>query len=78
MLCLLIVDPLLSEPVSAFAVFPVSRHLIRVSSPRQIRPSLLQEKCAVSRRAHLLRRTISVPVEAQFPEFHQLSTESGE
>uniref|UniRef100_A0A3B4XVC3 Uncharacterized protein n=1 Tax=Seriola lalandi dorsalis TaxID=1841481 RepID=A0A3B4XVC3_SERLL len=28
---------------------------------------------------HLLRRTISVPVETQFPEFHsQLSTESGE
>lgn len=40
---------------------------------------LLQERRAVSRRAHLLRRTISVPVEAQFPEFHQqLSTESGE
>ncbi|XP_014913498.1 ras/Rap GTPase-activating protein SynGAP [Poecilia latipinna] len=31
-----------------------------------------------SARAHLLRRTISVPVETQFPEFHsQLSTESG-
>ncbi|KAM4720332.1 DAB2 interacting protein b isoform 3-T3 [Anableps anableps] len=30
-----------------------------------------------SARAHLLRRTISVPVETQFPEFHsQLSTES--
>ncbi|KAK5618588.1 hypothetical protein CRENBAI_015959 [Crenichthys baileyi] len=35
-------------------------------------------KRIASARAHLLRRTISVPVETQFPEFHsQLSTESG-
>ncbi|XP_014828149.1 PREDICTED: disabled homolog 2-interacting protein isoform X1 [Poecilia mexicana] len=34
-------------------------------------------KRIASARAHLLRRTISVPVETQFPEFHsQLSTES--
>lgn len=69
-----------SRCVGAFvgAVQLVSR-LVCVSPPRQTRPSLLQERRAVSRRAHLLRRTISVPVEAQFPEFHQqLSTESGE
>ncbi|KAK7896096.1 hypothetical protein WMY93_021421 [Mugilogobius chulae] len=34
---------------------------------------------AASCRAHLLRRTISVPVETNFPEFHsQMSNESGE
>lgn len=63
-------------PVSSHAVFPFS--FVSFLLP-QIRSSLLQERRAVSRRAHLLRRTISVPVEAQFPEFHQqLSTESGE
>uniref|UniRef100_A0AAQ5ZJV6 DAB2 interacting protein b n=1 Tax=Amphiprion ocellaris TaxID=80972 RepID=A0AAQ5ZJV6_AMPOC len=36
------------------------------------------ERRAASCKVHLLRRTISVPVETQFPEFHsQLSTESG-
>ncbi|XP_026210353.1 disabled homolog 2-interacting protein isoform X4 [Anabas testudineus] len=35
------------------------------------------ERRSASRKVHLLRRTISVPVETQFPEFHsQLSTES--
>ncbi|XP_029372309.1 ras/Rap GTPase-activating protein SynGAP [Echeneis naucrates] len=38
-----------------------------------------EERRAASCKVHLLRRTISVPVETQFPEFHsQLSTESGE
>lgn len=71
--CLLIAFPLLLESSLLSGVFPASRRLICVSPPP------LQERRAVSRRAHLLRRTISVPVEAQFPEFHQqLSTESGE
>ncbi|XP_028274317.1 ras/Rap GTPase-activating protein SynGAP [Parambassis ranga] len=36
------------------------------------------ERRSASCRVHLLRRTISVPVETQFPEFHsQMSTESG-
>ncbi|XP_020563206.1 ras/Rap GTPase-activating protein SynGAP-like [Oryzias latipes] len=35
------------------------------------------ERHSSSGKAHLLRRTISVPVETQFPGFHsQLSTES--
>lgn len=39
----------------------------------------LQERHSSSGKAHLLRRTISVPVETQFPGFHsQLSTESRE
>ncbi|KAK5852329.1 hypothetical protein PBY51_023805 [Eleginops maclovinus] len=37
------------------------------------------ERRPASCKVHLLRRTISVPVETQFPEYHsQLSTESGE
>ncbi|XP_041816646.1 ras/Rap GTPase-activating protein SynGAP [Chelmon rostratus] len=43
----------------------------------QIRPLFSQERRSASCKVHLLRRTISVPVETQFPEFHsQLSTES--
>ncbi|KAM7368765.1 hypothetical protein PAMP_013072 [Pampus punctatissimus] len=43
----------------------------------QMRSLFLQERRTASCKAHLLRRTISVPVETQFPEFHsQLSTES--
>ncbi|XP_051267708.1 ras/Rap GTPase-activating protein SynGAP [Dicentrarchus labrax] len=43
----------------------------------QIRPLFLQESRSAPCKVHLLRRTISVPVETQFPEFHsQLSTES--
>ncbi|XP_074546083.1 disabled homolog 2-interacting protein-like isoform X3 [Halichoeres trimaculatus] len=43
----------------------------------QIQPLFLQERRAASCKVHLLRRTISVPVETQFPEFHsQLSTGS--
>ncbi|KAK5901187.1 hypothetical protein CgunFtcFv8_026083 [Champsocephalus gunnari] len=37
------------------------------------------ERRPASCKVHLLRRTISVPVETHFPEYHsQLSTESGE
>uniref|UniRef100_A0A8C6SKB4 Uncharacterized protein n=1 Tax=Neogobius melanostomus TaxID=47308 RepID=A0A8C6SKB4_9GOBI len=41
---------------------------------------VVRADCPVSScKAHLLRRTISVPVETHFPEFHcQMSTESGE
>ncbi|KAL7376208.1 hypothetical protein ABVT39_003338 [Epinephelus coioides] len=43
----------------------------------QIRSLFLQERRSASCKVHLLRRTISVPVETQFPEYHsQLSTES--
>ncbi|CAJ1070250.1 disabled homolog 2-interacting protein isoform X7 [Xyrichtys novacula] len=43
----------------------------------QIQPLFLQERRSASCKVHLLRRTISVPVETQFPEFHsQLSTGS--
>uniref|UniRef100_A0A8D3AFR6 DAB2 interacting protein b n=1 Tax=Scophthalmus maximus TaxID=52904 RepID=A0A8D3AFR6_SCOMX len=43
----------------------------------RIPPMFLQERRSASCKVHLLRRTISVPVETQFPEFHcQLSTES--
>ncbi|XP_069369500.1 DAB2 interacting protein b isoform X3 [Paralichthys olivaceus] len=43
----------------------------------RIPPLFLQERRPASCKVHLLRRTISVPVETQFPEFHsQLSTES--
>lgn len=49
-----------------------------LSLSQQIRPLFLQERRAASYKGHLLRRTISVPVEAQFPEFHsQLYTGSG-
>ncbi|KAJ8404433.1 hypothetical protein AAFF_G00337000 [Aldrovandia affinis] len=45
---------------------------------RTIHPLLLQERRAESCKVRLLRRTISVPAESQFPEYHaELSTESG-
>ncbi|XP_072516535.1 ras/Rap GTPase-activating protein SynGAP [Salminus brasiliensis] len=45
----------------------------------EVHPLLLQERRADTCKVRLLRRTISVPVESQFPVFHsQLSTESGE
>ncbi|CAK6975480.1 disabled homolog 2-interacting protein-like isoform X5 [Scomber scombrus] len=44
---------------------------------QEMRSLFLQERRSASCKVHLLRRTISVPVETQFPEFHsQLSTES--
>lgn len=49
-----------------------------LSLSQPIRPLFQQERRPASCKVHLLRRTISVPVETQFPEFHsQLSTESG-
>ncbi|XP_022521017.1 ras/Rap GTPase-activating protein SynGAP [Astyanax mexicanus] len=45
----------------------------------EVHPFLLQERRADTCKVRLLRRTISVPVESQFPIFHtQMSTESGE
>ncbi|KAF3849326.1 hypothetical protein F7725_015823 [Dissostichus mawsoni] len=42
-----------------------------------IRSLFSQERRPASCKVHLLRRTISVPVETHFPEYHsQLSTES--
>ncbi|KAL6096649.1 uncharacterized protein ACO6RY_05924 [Pungitius sinensis] len=54
--------------------------MLLLSEEEVIRSLFLQERRSVSScKGHLLRRTISVPVETQFPEFHsQLSTESGE
>ncbi|KAJ8339175.1 hypothetical protein SKAU_G00359610 [Synaphobranchus kaupii] len=44
-----------------------------------IHPLLVQERRAESCKVRLLRRTISVPADSQFPEYHaELSTESGE
>ncbi|KAG5834499.1 hypothetical protein ANANG_G00262160 [Anguilla anguilla] len=44
---------------------------------RTIHPLLVQERRAESCKVRLLRRTISVPAESQFPEYHaELSTES--
>uniref|UniRef100_A0AAR2LU35 DAB2 interacting protein b n=1 Tax=Pygocentrus nattereri TaxID=42514 RepID=A0AAR2LU35_PYGNA len=45
----------------------------------EVHPLLLQERRADTCKVRLLRRTISVPVESQFPAFHnQMSIESGE
>ncbi|GAA6219286.1 ras/Rap GTPase-activating protein SynGAP-like [Lates japonicus] len=53
--------------------------MLLLNEEEVIRPLFLQEKRSASCKVHLLRRTISVPVETQFPELHsQLSTESGE
>ncbi|XP_054469001.1 ras/Rap GTPase-activating protein SynGAP [Anoplopoma fimbria] len=53
--------------------------MLLLSEEVQIRSLFLQERRSASCKGHLLRRTISVPVETQFPKFHsQLSTESGE
>ncbi|XP_027137760.1 disabled homolog 2-interacting protein isoform X1 [Larimichthys crocea] len=51
--------------------------MLLLNEEEVIRPFFLQERRSASGKVHLLRRTISVPVESQFPEFHsQLSTES--
>uniref|UniRef100_A0A8D3AFF5 DAB2 interacting protein b n=1 Tax=Scophthalmus maximus TaxID=52904 RepID=A0A8D3AFF5_SCOMX len=53
--------------------------MLLLNEAERIPPMFLQERRSASCKVHLLRRTISVPVETQFPEFHcQLSTESGE
>ncbi|TDH02241.1 hypothetical protein EPR50_G00171010 [Perca flavescens] len=53
--------------------------MLLLNEEEVIRSLFLQERRSASGKVHLLRRTISVPVETQFPEFHsQLSTESGE
>ncbi|XP_028456817.1 disabled homolog 2-interacting protein isoform X3 [Perca flavescens] len=51
--------------------------MLLLNEEEVIRSLFLQERRSASGKVHLLRRTISVPVETQFPEFHsQLSTES--
>ncbi|XP_046901216.1 LOW QUALITY PROTEIN: DAB2 interacting protein b [Hypomesus transpacificus] len=51
--------------------------MLLLDREEQIHPLLLQERRADSCKVRLLRRTISVPVETQFPEYHnQLSTKS--
>uniref|UniRef100_A0A8D3AFG8 DAB2 interacting protein b n=1 Tax=Scophthalmus maximus TaxID=52904 RepID=A0A8D3AFG8_SCOMX len=51
--------------------------MLLLNEAERIPPMFLQERRSASCKVHLLRRTISVPVETQFPEFHcQLSTES--
>ncbi|XP_034565925.1 ras/Rap GTPase-activating protein SynGAP [Notolabrus celidotus] len=51
--------------------------MLLLNEEEVIQPLFLQERRSASCKVHLLRRTISVPVETQFPEFQsQLSTGS--
>ncbi|KAL3041989.1 hypothetical protein OYC64_020036 [Pagothenia borchgrevinki] len=53
--------------------------MLLLNEEEVIRSLFSQERRPASCKVQLLRRTISVPVETHFPEYHsQLSTESGE
>ncbi|XP_053709959.1 DAB2 interacting protein b isoform X3 [Synchiropus splendidus] len=55
----------------------MSDHKMLLLNEEEMRTLLLQDRRSATCKLHLLRRTISVPVETQFPEFcNQLSTES--